>query len=396
MKITSALLALLLMVGIASGVFHLLQRQLAATSLAFGFHPDVLSQLRLSLDDQKRLASLDPERERDYRGRFDALETTVQRLQILDRSRDELIRRYNSITLMLFAVVVIVIASGYALRQARHARRLAGIQQALTRLAGGSSEIDVGDRGRDTIGRIAGMIEDTSRRIAGDRRRLAALDNLSAWQEATRRQAHEMRTPLTALKLELGRLEDGLESGDPAELRRLTHGAMEEVERLRRFSESFTSFARLPAPRRKPVDLGELLNEFVTTYAHAWPNLKLSLDVDTNVDASIEAEVDREMLRQVLVNLCDNSAAALGAGSGTLTLELRREGRHAVIDVRDDGPGVAETVRARLFEPYVTTRSIGEGMGLGLAISKKILLDHGGDLELVDTSPAGSTFRMTL
>ncbi len=66
------------------------------------------------------------------------------------------------------------------------------------------------------------------------------------------------------------------------------------------------------------------------------------------------------------------------------------------IDVKDDGPGVDESIRSRLFEPYVTTRSVGEGMGLGLAISKKILLDHGGDLELLDSSGNGAAFRLTL
>jgi two-component system C4-dicarboxylate transport sensor histidine kinase DctB len=66
------------------------------------------------------------------------------------------------------------------------------------------------------------------------------------------------------------------------------------------------------------------------------------------------------------------------------------------VEVADSGPGVNPAVRDRLFEPYATTRGLGEGMGLGLAISKKILLDHGGDLELADTSPRGTTFRLTL
>ncbi|MES1240944.1 MAG: ATP-binding protein, partial [Acidobacteriota bacterium] len=72
------------------------------------------------------------------------------------------------------------------------------------------------------------------------------------------------------------------------------------------------------------------------------------------------------------------------------------DGQAASLDVADDGPGLAPEVRGRVFEPYVTTRRTGEGMGLGLAISKKILLDHGGDLELVETSEAGTVFRMTL
>ena len=67
-----------------------------------------------------------------------------------------------------------------------------------------------------------------------------------------------------------------------------------------------------------------------------------------------------------------------------------------VLDVADNGPGIPPEIRPRVFEPYVTTRRVGEGMGLGLAISKKILLDHGGDLEVLASSPAGTTFRLTV
>ena len=392
MKLTSTVVALVLMVASAALVFHLFQRQLATASLAFGFHPDVLDQLELSLDDQKRLAWIDPAREGEYRSRFDALETTVHRLQILDGSRDALLRRYNTIAVGLFGGLVVLVALTYTIRQASQGRRLAGIQRALTMLAGGSNDIELGERKRDTIGRIGAMIEKTSRVMARDRRRIAAMQSLTAWQEATRRHAHEMRMPLTALKLELAQLRDGLGLGKEAELTRTAQDAMEEVERLGRFAERFTSFARLPQPHPERRDLGRLLRDFVSTYASAWPNLELELDAEPG----LEADVDREMLRQVLVNLCDNSSLALGERRGRARIELRRGQGGSEIVFSDDGPGVDESIRSRLFEPYATTRSVGEGMGLGLAISKKILLDHGGDLELLDTSGNGAAFRLTL
>jgi signal transduction histidine kinase len=134
---------------------------------------------------------------------------------------------------------------------------------------------------------------------------------------------------------------------------------------------------------------------------------------------------DRDLLRQVLVNLCDNSSQALAAASGgeaaanggaavrgTVTFTLTPDGRPGrggatgwrdrtsssvvALEVADDGPGIPGAVLPRLFEPYATTRRVGEGMGLGLAISRKILLDHGGDLELARTSAAGSVFRLLL
>lgn len=93
----------------------------------------------------------------------------------------------------------------------------------------------------------------------------------------------------------------------------------------------------------------------------------------------------------MLVNLCNNSALA---GSTAVRFSLRREAGKVQLDVADDGSGVDPAVRRRIFEPYTTTRPVGEGMGLGLAISKKIMLDHGGDLTLLETA-RGAAFRLT-
>jgi C4-dicarboxylate-specific signal transduction histidine kinase len=108
---------------------------------------------------------------------------------------------------------------------------------------------------------------------------------------------------------------------------------------------------------------------------------------------------DGDMLRQVLVNLSNNSALAIAErnrSAGTITLQVVRDGPAFCIEVADNGAGVPPEIRPRLFEPYTTSRGIGEGMGLGLAISKKIMLDHGGDLELAGSSADGTTFRLTL
>ena len=130
------------------------------------------------------------------------------------------------------------------------------------------------------------------------------------------------------------------------------------------------------------------------TFEAAWPNLSLDLD-EPDPAVSHAVDVDREMLRQVLVNLCDNSSHALGERGGKVRLRLDTTPEAVTLAVADDGPGIAPEVRRRLFEPYATTRQVGEGMGLGLAIAKKILLDHGGDLELVEGGEPGATFRLS-
>jgi nitrogen fixation/metabolism regulation signal transduction histidine kinase len=248
------------------------------------------------------------------------------------------------------------------------------------------------------------MVERASRVMARDRRRLASLENLSAWQEAARRHAHEMRTPLTAARLELARMRELLEDGGEGEgdrreeLLQVRESLDHDLERLGRFTEGFTSFGRLPRPKLRRRDLADLTGEFVDLFASAWPNLGLELRRAPAPAGGFLVDVDSEMLRQVLVNLCDNSSLAIGGrpgGPGRMVLHVAEvEGMGVALSVADDGPGIAEEVRPRLFEPYTTSRPVGEGMGLGLAISRKILLDHGGDLELLESSAAGTTFRL--
>jgi signal transduction histidine kinase len=226
-----------------------------------------------------------------------------------------------------------------------------------------------------------------------------------------------MRTPLTAARLEverLGRLAHELETGRDGigdEIGARVAGLIEELERLAAFTRRFTSFARLPRPQPEPASLTALAADFAAAFGDAWPELTIEIEEPAETPEPADGEapgddlwtvlVDREMLRQVLVNLCDNSAHAAGEGGGRVTLRPvavpdSAGGGFAGLEVADDGPGLPPEVERRLFEPYLTTRRVGEGMGLGLAIARKILLDHGGDLELAASGPGGATFRLTL
>jgi two-component system nitrogen regulation sensor histidine kinase NtrY len=398
------LFTLLALVAAAALVFQAFQRQLSGAWFAFGVHPDVLTLIDRSLEDQKRLARADPEHAADYRRRFEEVRALQTHFKVLAYNRREIVERYEQTLLAVVSGIVILAGSGYALRQVRQEGRLARLQKSLADLSAGRTDLRVGERRRDLIGRIATMVEQTSRVMARDRRRLASLENLSAWQEAARRHAHEMRTPLTAAKLELIRMRSLLEGEEPdgdlltnrAELVHLQESVTQEIDSLGRFTQGFASFARLPQPTLARRDLGGLVGELTDLFASAWPELTLRY---VPSERPVEVLVDPEMLRQVLVNLCDNSALALrergrGAGKVTFTLAAFEGTRFVALHVADDGPGVPPEIRGRLFEPYTTCRRAGEGMGLGLAISRKILLDHGGDLELVRTSEAGTVFRL--
>lgn len=402
MSLRTTLAAIAVMVLVSAGLLWLVQRQLSGPWLGLSTHPEILDELETSLEDQKTLAAADPDNRAAYRRRFEEIERLTHRLRILELNRERVLQRTGAVLAATVAVAVLLAGALLIWRQRRDQVRLAAVEEALTELAAGSTDLHLPDRRRrDALGLIATAIERTSRTMARDRRRLASLENLSAWQEAARRQAHEIRTPLTAARLRADRLERRLPADsemqqDVAEIQR-------EIDRLNRFTQAFTAFARLPAPHREAADLGDLVREFADTFAGAWPQLSLTV---AGSESPLPVRVDGGMLRQVLANLCANAAQA---GASAVTFTARRDAGSgaggiggyggagvARVEVADDGPGVAEAMRPRLFAPYATSRRLGDGMGLGLAISRKILLDHGGDLELARSSDAGAVFRLTL
>jgi signal transduction histidine kinase len=395
MRYAGQILSFLLLVVVAAVVFHFFQKRLSDAAFMFTVNPDVLEQLEQSLDDQRLLAQVNPENRHEYRQRFDELQKTVHRLKIIAHSRDNIVERYETIVLVAFGAIVFAVTAVSLIRHLRLQPRLARLQTAIAALASGRTDLEVGVRGRDPVGRIAAMIEKTSRVMARDRQRIATLKNLSTWQEAARRQAHEMRTPLTGARLEIEKIHD-LTRGEFANnldaLKIAAVGALEELDRLGSFTRRFTSFARLPQPKLETVTLESVLERFVASYSNAWSNVCLSLATDKDLLVC----VDEEMLRQVLANLCDNSSRAVSPNSGAVSISAIRHREIVVIEVADNGPGVADSVLDRLFEPYATTRNVGDGMGLGLAICKKVMLEHGGDLELAQTSPQGTTMRLTI
>jgi signal transduction histidine kinase len=350
------LLLPLLAAAIAAFGLALLLRQIHFLSLGITANDEVRAVLRQSVADQRALARADPQHAPLYRRRYDDARRLLARLDILSLSRAQLTQRFELALLLLGAAVAACLIALLLMRQ------------------------------RDREQRI----------VVRERQRLQVLEHLSAWQEAARRHAHEIRTPLTAAQLEVGRLAALVAERLPeaaTEVRQAEESVQEELEQLRRFTMAFTSFAQVAQPRLREHDLARLVEEFATTFAPTWPRLVLRVEPSRG---DCRGDADRDMIRQVLVNLCQNSAMAAGERGANVVLACRRLEEHVVIDVVDDGPGIDADVRSRLFEPYTTTRPIGEGMGLGLAISKKIMLDHGGDLELLDTAAQGAAFRLTL
>ncbi|MDF1854178.1 MAG: PAS domain-containing sensor histidine kinase [Pseudooceanicola sp.] len=225
---------------------------------------------------------------------------------------------------------------------------------------------------------------------------LVTAQRMAAWGDVARRIAHEIKNPLTPIQLSAERIKRKfrrqLDDEQGAALESLTEVIVRQTNDLRRIVDEFSKFARMPEPETKNEDLGTLLRDAVLLQQSGQPDVAISADIP---DTAMPAEVDATMIGQALTNLIKNAGEATETYKEKqkptgyepairllCTSELDEAGRPwAVIRIEDNGIGLPED-RARLFEPYVTTRD--KGTGLGLPIVKKIIEEHGGSLALED------------
>jgi two-component system, NtrC family, nitrogen regulation sensor histidine kinase NtrY len=280
----------------------------------------------------------------------------------------------------------------------RITRPVEALTEAARRLGSGQLDATVTTR---ASGEVRTLVE-TFNRMMGELKtttdKLVASERVAAWQEVARRLAHEVKNPLTPIRMSLETLLAWADK-DPARtaqaIKDSAPAVLEEVERLRRIVDEFSRFARLPKPELAPLDLSELAGQVLSLYSErpvAGPGSPV-LRYQTSLPKGLRVRADKDQLTQVLVNLVKNAEEAMAATGGTVRVSTVTEGSSAVLRVADEGPGVPEENRSRLFEPYVTTKS--DGTGLGLAIAARICQEHQGSLSL-DDAPKGATFAVRL
>ena len=220
---------------------------------------------------------------------------------------------------------------------------------------------------------------------------LVSAQRMAAWGDVAQRIAHEIKNPLTPIKLSAERTQRKfaklLSEKDAADLTQLTNVIVRQTDDLRRIVDEFSKFARMPEPQRRPESLTRLLREAVLLQQAGQPGVKIEADLD---EAPLWADVDATMISQALTNLIKNAGEATEtfrekglAPDGyqpTIRVSSHIADGRAELRICDNGIGLPED-RSRLFEPYVTTRD--KGTGLGLPIVKKIVEEHGGTLTLV-------------
>jgi two-component system, NtrC family, nitrogen regulation sensor histidine kinase NtrY len=346
------------------------------------------------------------------RKRLDELESAgvvVSRYHQLEASRVDLYQGYLRVFAMLLGITALMtIVLGAALARGL-TKRINRLGAAINVVAQGDLSVRVPVTGTDELTDLARTFNRMIAEMAQSRARIEFLQRVGAWQDMAQRLAHEIKNPLTPIQLAVQECHKKY-GGDDKRYRQLLDTTLEIVEEevgtLRRLVGNFSEFARLPHAELTPASLQDFLRDCETSLGHLedpslgegsadseplGPNVEIRWEVP---EEPITVAVDRQMLRRVLVNLVRNGVQAIRDARmrtsspdlldkngvlGHVVVSAQREGDGARIVVEDDGPGIADSVRGRIFDPYFTTKS--DGTGLGLAIVKKVVVEHGGEIE---------------
>jgi two-component system NtrC family sensor kinase len=264
-----------------------------------------------------------------------------------------------------------------------HARQLG--KGNYTQRTGVTSGDEIGDLARE-FDAMADAIQEREQRLIRSER-LATVGRMAAHI------AHEVRNPLSSIGLNAELLGDEIaDRGEEA--RRLVTSIIGEVDRLTEITETYLRFARLPRPKLDRENIGAIVVSVVDMSKGELAQAAIDVTVDI-APGLPEIAADEAQLRQALINLIRNAREAMAAApSRRLEIAVRAAGERIVITVHDSGPGIGATNMGKIFDPFFSTKE--RGTGLGLALVQHIVVDHGGQIEVVSPPGEGTTFTLTL
>ena len=278
-------------------------------------------------------------------------------------------------------------------------RPIVNLEEATRRVADGDFSFRILSRSADELSHLVGSFNRMVSELSHSREKLRQSEKISAWQEIAQRLAHEIKNPLTPIKLSAQRILKKY-SADPGagEFQKVLQASISsivrEVDNLNDLLVEFREFARLPMPRLQSVHLRELVEEVTQMYR----NLSTEVIIDSShISEDSVIRADPGQIKQVLANLIRNAVQAMpkeGEVSIRSAVVNKENRRFCRIWIKDSGAGIPEEIRGRVFEPYFTSKTAGAG--LGLAIVERIIFDHDGNIWFETQEGVGTTFIIDL
>jgi signal transduction histidine kinase len=304
------------------------------------------------------------------------------------------IRPASILLLLAFSVPILIAVFLVSIALAR------SISQNLEKIARGTNLIALGNldyrvdiRSRDEIEDLAANFNSMAEKLKLATGQIKRMERLEAWKEMARRLAHEIKNPLTPIRLSAERLQHtwGNRTNEfGAILDKTTNTIIGETRRLENLVNEFSQFARLPDPRPEKTDIAAVLREVTDLMQSASEHVPVVSSIQAG---PLIAWVDGNQMKQVFINLLKNAVEASRGRSGSVELGLKKTSVSFTVTVRDHGAGIPTEIRERIFEPYFTTKE--NGSGLGLAIVERIVIEHGGYLDF-DTGHEGTIFTVEI
>ncbi len=270
------------------------------------------------------------------------------------------------------------------------------ITRSLNELAAGTREIGRGNldyrirqHSNDEIGELVQHFNRMAQELKEYQQRSIYLERMAAWQEIARRLAHEIKNPLTPIQLTVQEMVDQYPGEDREYARLLAecHTIIsEELENLRRLVHEFSEFGRLPKLQLKKGDVHSLIRDVARLYPHREIRLEFA-------DGMPLLEMDEDRIRRVLINLLENAIQA-DPQNYPIIIRTTVSETEVMIAVEDRGAGIAPEVMEKIFQPYFSTRK--SGAGLGLAITRRMVEEHGGNISVESELGKGTCFRVRL
>jgi two-component system nitrogen regulation sensor histidine kinase NtrY len=241
---------------------------------------------------------------------------------------------------------------------------------------------------KDDTGQHMGMVM-----VFDDLTELEKAQRMAAWREVARRIAHEVKNPLTPISLSAQRLKRKYSDyiKEPV-FDECTRTITDQVDLIRNLVDEFSSFARFPTANPKPDNLPAIIEETLALYKEGQPQIHFEFNVTDDIPV---LNLDRQQIKQAMINLVDNAIASI-RNEGNIVISLAHDPILKIvrIEIADNGIGISDEGKTRLFEPYFSTKKTG--MGLGLTIVSTIISDHNGMIRVQDNKPKGAKFVIEL
>jgi two-component system nitrogen regulation sensor histidine kinase NtrY len=261
----------------------------------------------------------------------------------------------------------------------------------LSELAAGNFAVRLKSRRDDEIGRAIEAFNDSAERLEESRDRLIYLTQLASWESLARKMAHEVKNSLTPIRLTVEEMVARQSGGtDRGFLEQAKQIVVEEIESLERRVRAFSQFSAEPPVRPVELNLNAVVEDRVAFLKTGHPEVNYAVRLDP---VALPTVADEDLVKGILVNLLENAAQAAGTGGNVLAVTQALNG-HVAVEVHDSGPGLSEQARRTLFQPTISFKK--NGMGLGLSIARKSALISGGDIVPVAGELGGAAFRLVL